>query len=160
MVMEQQDGRVAAPPEVGIAGYRVLLGVFALVATWVDPKVGGRFNLDRESLIALSSYLAYALGAWVALWKGWITPESETSLPCQMLWLICTPLKPSKVNAWLRVGTSISPSAANITSTLLSAFMRYLLHRVGEGRTGSNRPHRRGSAGREGMRFRVSGATG
>jgi signal transduction histidine kinase len=77
---DEQTQRVAPPPEVGIAGYRVLLGVFAVVATWVDPKVGGRFHLDTESWLALGSYLAYALGTWMALWKGWISPESERSI--------------------------------------------------------------------------------
>lgn len=77
---DQQAQRGAAPPEVGIAGYRVVLGVFAMMATWVDPKVGGRFHLDVESELALGSYLAYALGTWVALWKGWISPEAERSV--------------------------------------------------------------------------------
>ena len=80
METDWQSTRVEAPPEVGIAGYRVALSIFALVATWVDPKVGGRFNLDLVSFLALGAYMAYALGAWIALWYGWLSPESETSV--------------------------------------------------------------------------------
>jgi len=80
MDLNRDMPEVSAPPEVGIAGYRVLLAVFALFATWVDPKVGGRFHLDPESFAALGLYLAYALGAWVSVWKGWISPEVEINV--------------------------------------------------------------------------------
>ena len=54
--------RLWLPPEISIARYRVVLGICAVAATWVDPKIGGKFHLDEPSLFSLSTYLLYAVG--------------------------------------------------------------------------------------------------
>ncbi len=75
------DGRaIGRPPEISIATYRVLLGLLVVAATWVDPKVGGKFHLDAEAGVALAMYLGYAIAIWVALSRHWITVRTETNV--------------------------------------------------------------------------------
>jgi len=70
----------ARPAAVSIAAYRVVLVLFAVVTTCMDPKTGGRLRFGSVAMTALAAYFVYAAGIWIALVRGWMSPEREANV--------------------------------------------------------------------------------